>query len=1053
MGTKYTPDQLCGFLIPYRWDPDHAADRQLGTHYTEADPQFGAVTWSGTGRPGMQIEVSGDPSTGVTELQAQVVAGGAPDGAAGVAWSTNGTTWYGRDGLVLSTGYQRIRTEGRSPSLALLRDSSSAYMIWYEETTPGVRWGYRSAVRTSAGAWTVVGTITTVPIGAATQTACDVAQGPDGSLIAAVAVPTRTGGNWQIDLYRSSDGASWRRLARRMADTSDGTPPRKIRMEFDPATGTGLMLVSWDVAGTYTTLQYFSSDGGATWAAAVGAGLSDSVVHDLVFVGGLFVAIVDNRSLTPDQWQVYRTGQASQDVFASTAVALTAGSPLPTDEGGACLVADERGRIVAYVTDDTTEAIGGYVSEDYGASFDLPAFGSLPLDGSGGTAVVAGAGLAGLLHRGTAVLVSSAWDGAAVSGGLYELRCGGAASVTMSTDIDGWKYFYIPTDDLVDFGWAATDTGAPTITRSEDTGQSIVCGAGDTASRRYTEALAAASYSGWFAACVRVTAGTATLNFRAPGAGVLVEVTSTQIRAYDETGAAGSWTSHGASAATEYVEVLACVNEPDAQAAVWWRVVDRQAPAESRAYTELATLTSLGAAGNDARHWISATVSTTVHVLWAGVQYADATYPLISAGQEAEDLAPLLLSAAGPTYAGAGASLRAIGGTSYPDGETYTSDVTSVYARGNIDPRVEPSPRRPWRSSGSTSSPLSSTTTFRHTLDPSGGATGSLSGSDVIGIWLDRLVGVPEVRIEDAGGIIATLDLRQAITYQREGSTVRPTSAAGTAVQRPWVAPDELAGGYVQFATGDIRRISHNTAGALTDTGTPGEHRCTIWVEGVDGTEGASGSGYIWPPRTLILWYQRGSQASILSYIDVRLLSTSAIGPEGYREIGVCAIGRVEFLGLGVDRTMSVAPDSGFDIETMPDRSTVRTERGPVQRTVEIAIVDTWRDVQQVRGSGVSPDYVVASEHASAYPAAARHPDPFVLEGLAREVDGSPVVWLPRVPVESGSGSAFATYWYGWGYGAVYGYLSHGRRDQLAVGQVLVNDGYRMNTVTITEEV
>jgi len=276
-------------------------------------------------------------------------------------------------------------------------------------------------------------------------------------------------------------------------------------------------------------------------------------------------------------------------------------------------------------------------------------------------------------------------------------------------------------------------------------------------------------------------------------------------------------------------------------------------------------------------------------------------------------------------------------------------------------------------------------------------------------------------------------------------------------VQRPWVAPDELAGGYFEFSNGDVRRIVSNTAGSLTDTGTPAEVRATIYVEGIDGGEATTGAGYIWPSRALVLWYLRGAHTVIQEYVELQIESSTAIGPEGYREIGVCAIGRVQLL-RGLDRSEATAQDSGYERQEMPDGSTVHTPRGPVKRRVELSLVDTHVDVQQHRGASTSADYGAASDNASAYPGVDRHADPLVLQGLVREVDGVPVVWLPQIPVDPGTGSGagadLVVCTRSLAYGAVYGYITElGRREQLPVGRTGVNDAYRYSTIVLEEEV
>jgi hypothetical protein len=220
--------------------------------------------------------------------------------------------------------------------------------------------------------------------------------------------------------------------------------------------------------------------------------------YDSIFANGVFVAIVGQFPAGADTFVVYRTGIASSKIFDATGVALATAVPVFL-VSGACLAVDEIGTVTAYFTDETSGSLACYTSTDFAATFEVPSFGNgyaVPL---AATAIVPGAGVAGRVQRGTTVLVSNAWVPAgAVSGGMYEIRGGGAASVTASVDITGWRARYVPTDSMEAYGWAATDTGAPTITLNYLTGQSIACGAGDTASRRYTDTETVAGHAGWF---------------------------------------------------------------------------------------------------------------------------------------------------------------------------------------------------------------------------------------------------------------------------------------------------------------------------------------------------------------------------------------------------------------------------------------------------------------------------------------------------------------------------------------------------------------------------
>ena len=99
-----------------------------------------------------------------------------------------------------------------------------------------------------------------------------------------------------------------------------------------------------------------------------------------------------------------------------------------------------------------------------------------------------------------------------------------------------------------------------------------------------------------------------------------------------------------------------------------------------------------------------------------------------------------------------------------------------------------------------------------------------------------------------------------------------------------YVDRDELAGGYVDMGAGDVRKITSNTAGAITLPTAQSGTVARIEVEGIDGTEGSSGTWRIVFPRSVHLL--PGTQAARRGY-RLKLQTTSAGGnapPEGYFE-------------------------------------------------------------------------------------------------------------------------------------------------------------------------
>jgi hypothetical protein len=127
-----------------------------------------------------------------------------------------------------------------------------------------------------------------------------------------------------------------------------------------------------------------------------------------------------------------------------------------------------------------------------------------------------------------------------------------------------------------------------------------------------------------------------------------------------------------------------------------------------------------------------------------------------------------------------------------------------------------------------------------------------------------------------------TLTRHIEIAGIREGQIVYCTTSAATLVQ--YVDRDELVGGYVDMGAGDVRKIVANTAGAITlPTGQNGTV-ARIEVEGIDGTEGASGTWRIVFPRSVHLLPD--TQAAKRGY-RLKLQTTSGGGnapPEGYFE-------------------------------------------------------------------------------------------------------------------------------------------------------------------------
>lgn len=1048
--TAVTPASgyLSGFIRPWPLSSTLAADHRLGTDYDEADPEWGRQSYSGTGR--LQLIASGTPTSGTTSLACRVVSGGMPDGAAcGVVARANSSgDWYGRERPTVATGYQRITSSPANcvqPQICALDDGTAVLVYGYDA---GSTFTYYAQTRNpTTGTWGSAVTITTTVQGVLTGPVCGVCVVPDGALHAYLIASSDGGATFTIDCWRSTDGgATWLQQRSNVDISATGYAARWLstdtalptRLRVASLGGSVMMLVGVYSSGTaYTyTYQYWSSDGGIgfSYAGYEGGGSSNARrLQDLAVVAGAYMAAVtsDNGGSVDSVLSVYFSGTPQGKMLAATPVVAASNTTLGDT---ACLGWDGVTQPILYVG---TSMVPLW-SFNYGRNWytDLLGYGVRPVSGASLTTATA------CTVRGQIISVAS--DGAR----LVEIVWGGTSTLTIGAETTGYRYAYLPTQLLNAAGWTASDTGAPVRTLSAATGENIVTGVGETALSNRDETDTTQGQSGYFRAVVRVNSSVnvapLALRWRIPGAGIHVEVSATSIRAHDEAGSS-SYVSTG-FAAGSYVEIAAVIDQANARAFVWYREHVHTAPGYQRAWTALPAITGMSDPGDDVRCRVRVNSQTDADILTLAYQLA-ARSSAMSDGVTWSDLQPIPLTA-GPSasWAVGGASLQARGGVAVRDGLDITIPVASPYPKAATLPSYAPSPRNPWRSTSTWAADLS----LRYTVEPDTGAA-AYTESDAVGIYLTGLQGVTAVDVYDSTTLVASVDLRISFYGQRSGSTVRPSQSSG-GLSSAWVSEGELVGGALEFASGDVRVITANTSGVLTSGATVAERRCVITVDGIDGTEtSAHGTVKIHPPRALLVWHLRG--AASVTQLRLDLDSTTPLGPNGYRQIGQVCAGPIRFLGRGWDRKTAYVTDTGADLAEIPTGGRSLTNRRPSARRAEVAIVDTAIDVTQIR-RGSSPDYVVSSLHASAAPSGTRWGDPLVLEGLFREWAGEPLVWLPSVPTDPGTGDPVTVYALGWCRDAIYGRITSTsfRREWAGFGAAQSTEGFRVATLAVDEE-
>jgi hypothetical protein len=602
---------------------------------------------------------------------------------------------------------------------------------------------------------------------------------------------------------------------------------------------------------------------------------------------------------------------------------------------------------------------------------------------------------------------------------------------------------WVPTELLSASGWAATDVSTSRTLATD--GETVVVSGGGSASSDFAAGVSG-DHEAHCIVCVDVSAGVVEIVLEARPVSVSVFVSTTLIDMV-ETGGSPVGTAHGISGA---IEVRIAIDGTTEKARGWYRA---QSDSDERAWTAIEALVSLSTTTyTNAALRLKTYADATAKWRFVGWRYQ---FQPPETGLTAMDttvgtsIRPCPILASRRTFLGSGMYVRGRGGPARFDASTYDVSLGGgLYAKANLLPALSASPRAPWRSAGVT------TQTLKFTVEPET-ATETEWMSGLVGYYLDGLVNVPSFKIKNSGVTVAAVDLRTGFTYTHDTGVIYPASSGGT-VNGVYVAEGSLAGCQFEFANGKIRTIVDNTEGVLTSGSTVAEKRCRIRVEGLDGTEDTTGTGYIWPRRALILHYLRGTRE--VTQVQIEIASAAGYDSRAFREVGVVAIGEVSVLGRAFDRTSSDEIAAGVEVFEGVDGGSVASRRGPVRRTVELAFVESPTFLGQVR-SGGSPDYVTVSASGSALPAATELGIPMTAEGIYRRTDGAilPVVPIRRIPRDTGSGTDVYVTTIGGGAiadGAMLARMDGSiRREQIQVGQAFVDDAERVATITFREVV
>ena len=1086
-----TRTALRGFLLPDRYVTSYDSSAVVGTGATQAGPKAGRPVLESTASTDLVLEATGT-QTADSKLEVRTLQGGypEPDGA-GYVWrrdTSPADTYRGWDTPIVVTGWEAaawtstLLGDKRYPT-AVTTDDGDVVVVYTDRDTTvagGVSYVYARIRAEATGVW---GSELTVASNAGSGYAYpSIVKLPSGRLQVFYIVH---GDNLaQVSMsYSDDDGATWSLGARWVLPAAIDTSTYTLqRLRVATSGEQHLLIVGMRDSTDARLVQYASDDGGSSFELIEAFTTNNPTAPSVVYARGFFlVGYTESATIASGGGAagfIARVASAFATVSSAAEVSLASiigggigggqlGSYYLTDTDGALSVDDDdvcyfwarsfrtgilgRAGILIRSTDygATWEAVGsGDLGTGTGAWWNIDDTATHPTEFS-------------VCHQhGRAVLVHN-WDGDPSDedwsvGAMY---LGGYSTVTMpaldllvsgSSQVS-WLRTYLPLDLPGDVGFTKATTGSPS--ESLTAGKLAISGGLTELITYQWDGPSGPTVAEGIICRLRIDVASGTIDWvvhNDDGSNdyvleVRIGTTSIVLRDKNAVSELASATSLSGS-----YDIL--VGMQDSNAVVWYREVTTDVT-EDRKWVLLHAATSLSDGGGTlsthrwkfgkARTGFAASASIYEHHItydeYAGSGLgADLTRP--------EDLRPRSYSAGSSVYVADGVSLRATDGPTLA-GDTWGVDTAYRYPVDAVLPSHSPSPRVTWRSTN-TPGDMELVFTRDATLRP-------LLGGYGLAVYIDG-ANFPEFKVAAKAGTwseLADVSLAQTVAFETKGSTVRPrTTSAG--VTGYYLAEDQLAGSHFYFpSSGDVRRIAGNSAGYWSH-GAIDEQRAILFLEDCDGGEDAAGdAGQIWFARALVVI---APNSDSVDYEAVRIeIDDGNTAPDpsvGYYELGTVAIGHLVALddydwGYSTERTAYV------DVSEYGD-GTIRTRRrGPSRRTYRISYGEGV-DVTSARGGSNAPDYVRLSSASGAPPVASTDVTPLLLDGLLDALDGadSPVVFCPRLPVQSGSGIQVETLLWDRAGGALYGRItSSSVRLESVVGDDYEDELYRVATIEVTE--
>jgi len=506
------------------------------------------------------------------------------------------------------------------------------------------------------------------------------------------------------------------------------------------------------------------------------------------------------------------------------------------------------------------------------------------------------------------------------------------------------------------------------------------------------------------------------------------------------------------------IEVLD--NPTGAECAVWWRDWNVN---EDRQWEPLyqGPLGITNGGSSSFVHWGDREIPTSSDQFWyechvsCGSQMGGTSGPFVgrqlAQGQaNPDDLFPRNYSAS-PLYVDSDTRIAAI------DGPTFEADQWTITARHlqgteNVFASVSPSPAKTWRSKTATPGDI-----IAFQRNPDG--DDAWSANDFYAIHFEN-VNFKRAQLQVlTGGVwvnVVNISFYKQFEFSRNGHSIRP---AGDDSNSFYAYYNEFKGLKFEFnpdplfGNPQIATILRNSEGIAYE-GTASKPT-TLFLDPDtfnSATAPTSGTAHIWFKNMTVLLPGPVSSTPFEG-IRLQLCQSGTLPPEGFFSAGNIIPGPVCVFGWNYSRERNITKTPNVELTTLRDGTRHAYKAGDERRRVRFSWAEGV-DVTQLReewGLPLDPDYVKAS--AAGGPVALRQDGPLLMWGLLDRIDGPglPVVYIPKIDFSNAGSPNFDPRQYA--RGAIYGRTVTPITLETVVGAEEKTEVYRVNTVTIEEEV